>query len=269
MRCVVLESRPLARAHLVQAVQRHTAIRVAVATASVEALPPVCGSRDADVLFLDADHPRLDAALAALRDLGSRAPVVVMMSDYPDRAIDAFDRGASDFLLRPIETGRLAVTIDRLRQLVQDRQAQVRAELLEEALCDLRQKSGAGDPAGCGRDFWISGHGARVRISQSEIVWLEAARGYVYFHLRTRKLLERTTMKELEARLDPTRFLRLHRSAIVNVDEISAALRDRHGLYAVQLTNGTQVRVGRKYRDGLADLMQRTQVRPREEHQAA
>ena len=86
---------------------------------------------------------------------------------------------------------------------------------------------------------------------------------------RVRKLLGRMTMKQLEARLDPDRFLRVHRSAIVNVDEIAAALRDRHGLYAVELTNGARVRVGRKYRDGLSELIQQTQARPRAEDAAA
>ena len=269
MRCVILESRPLARAHIAHAVQRHSSFRVDLATASIKALPAACGSPDADVLFLDADHPQLDTALAALRDLGNRAPVIVMMSDFPERALEAFDRGASDFLVRPIATDRLSVTIERLRHAVQDRQAQARADLLEEALADLRHRAGASAVAECGRDFWVSGHGARVRIGQSEIVWLEAARGYVYFHLRARKWLERMTMKELEARLDPARFLRLHRSAIVNVGEMTAALRDRHGLFAVELTNGARVRVGRKYRDGLADLMQKTQAPPRQDHEAA
>ncbi|WP_291842230.1 LytTR family DNA-binding domain-containing protein [Maricaulis sp.] len=269
MRCVILESRPLARAHIARAVQRHSQFRVDLATASIQALPAACENEEADVLFLDADHPRLETALAMIRDLGSRAPVIVMMSDFPERAIEAFDRGASDFLLRPIAVERLSVTMDRLRHVVQDRRAQARADLLEEALADLRHRAGATAATETGRDFWVSGHGARVRIGQSEIVWLEAARGYVYFHLRSRKLLERMTMKQLEARLDPVRFLRLHRSAIVNVDEIAAALRDRHGLFAVELTNGARVRVGRKYRDGLAELMQKTQAQPRPDHQAA
>ncbi|WP_295695914.1 LytTR family DNA-binding domain-containing protein [uncultured Maricaulis sp.] len=269
MRCVILESRPLARAHLVRAIQRHAPVKVDLATASASSVLPVCDANAADVLFLDVDHPALETALVALRELGERAPVTVMIGDYPDRALEAYDRGASDFLLRPIEAARLAVTIQRLEQILVERQAQARAALLEEALADLRDRASSVGTAACARDFWISGHGARVRIGQSEIVWLEAARGYVYFHLRTRKLLERMTMKQLEARLDPARFLRVHRSAIVNVDEIAAALRDRQGLYAVELTNGARVRVGRKYRDGLAELIQQTQARPRTEEAAA
>ncbi len=269
MRCALLESRPLARAHLARAIQRHPSVRVETATASVSNVLAGDDSNAVDILFLDVDHPGLESVLTALRDAGEQAPLTVMVGDYPDRALEAYDRGASDFLLRPIEAARLSVTMQRLRQLLDDRQAQARAALLEETLRDLRERATSAGTTGCARDFWVSGHGARVRIGQSEIVWLEAARGYVYFHLRTRKLLERMTMKQLEARLDPARFLRVHRSAIVNVDEIAAALRDRHGLYAVELTSGARVRVGRKYREGLADLIQQTQAQPRADTVAA
>ncbi|BDW99007.1 LytR/AlgR family response regulator transcription factor [Maricaulis maris] len=269
MRCVILESRPLARAHIVRAIQRHGDARVEMATASVAAMLAACDGEATDLLFLDADHASLDRALPALRDLGDEAPLLVMVSDFPERALDAFDRGASDFLVRPIDADRLSVTLQRTRQLLADRRAQARAALLEEALADLRQRPDLAAATTSGRDFWVSGHGARVRIGQSEIVWLEAARGYVYFHLPSRKLLERMTMKQLEARLDPARFLRVHRSAIVNVDLITSALRDRHGLYAVELSNGARVRVGRKYRDGLASLMQPVETRPGAEDRAA
>ncbi len=269
MRCAILESRPLARAHLARAIQRHASVKVEMDTESVSSLLSICDADAVDVIFLDADHSELEIALVALREMGERAPASVMIGDYPDRALEAYDRGACDFLLRPIEATRLAVSIQRLQQLLANRQAKARAALLEEALADLRERAASVGTAACARDFWVSGHGARVRIGQSEIVWLEAARGYVYFHLRSRKLLERMTMKQLEARLDPDRFLRVHRSAIVNVDEIAAALRDRHGLYAVELTNGARVRVGRKYRDGLSELIQQTQARPRAEDAAA
>ena len=104
-----------------------------------------------------------------------------------------------------------------------------------------------------------------MRVPQSQIVWIEAARSYVHFNLRNRQLLHRISLRELEERLDPADFLRIHRSAIVNVHHIERTHADRHGTHSVELANGEMVRVGRKYRLQLAEFMASGRVPPRQD----
>lgn len=209
---------------------------------------------EADVIFLDGDgydHERIAQELRA----AGHDPLIVLCSNFPELAARGFDLGASDFLLRPINQIRLEETVRRLSNMIGLQSAASRVEVMSETIEALRQSRPSTSNSPGFTDFWIKQRNEIIRVPQSEIIWIEAARGYVYFHLQHRQLLHRISMRELEETLDPSAFLRIHRSGIINTRALVKTLSDKHGVYAVELNNGSKVRIGRKYRPALTDFM--------------
>ena len=178
-----------------------------------------------------------------------------MCSNLPEVAATAFDLQAADFLLRPYNPVRVEEAVRRLESMTRQRSAVERLDVMSETIEALRQSRSNTSSASAYSDFWIKQRNEIIRVPQSEIIWLEAARGYVYFHLQHRQLLHRISMRELEATLNPAQFLRIHRSGIINTRMLVKTLSDKHGVYAVELNNGAKVRIGRKYRPALTEFM--------------
>jgi DNA-binding LytR/AlgR family response regulator len=255
MKCLILDHREQARARLEAQLARIADIECVGSHAG-------CGETDAwhgqtpDLVFLGSDLPGLETLLrGSTSGSGRPAPVVVMMGDLPIHALAAFDLQVTDFLLRPVDTVRLEECLRRVRLELQRQRDLARVASLSETLAEIRRGEAPADAGRVYRDFWIRSRSETVRVPQSSIVWIEAARGYAYFNLAQRQLLHRISLLELEARLDPAHFLRVHRSAIVNVHCIERTHTNRHGTYALDLAGGDQVRIGRKYRVRLAEYM--------------
>lgn len=254
MKCLILDHREQARARLGGQLARIADIECVGSHAG-------CGETDAwhgqipDVVFLGSDLPGLETLLRGTAGSDRPAPVVVMMGDLPIHALTAFDLQVTDFLLRPVDTVRLEECLRRVRLELQRQRDLARVASLSETLAEIRRGEAPVDGARVYRDFWIRCRSETVRVPQSSIVWIEAARGYAYFNLAQRQLLHRISLLELEERLDPAHFLRVHRSAIVNVHCIERTHTNRHGTYALDVTTGDRVRIGRKYRVRLAEYM--------------
>lgn len=229
-------------------------IRSAECHRSGRALIDACLESNPDALFLDADGFEFERITRELHENGIH-PLIVLCSNLPEMAAPAFDMGASDFVLRPVNPVRLEETVRRLDTQLREREAASRIEVMTETIEALRQSRGPGGTSSQFKDFWIKQRNEIIRVPQSEIIWIEAARGYVYFHLQHRQLLHRISMRELEASLDPAVFLRIHRSGIINTRALTKTLSDKHGVYAVELNNGSKVRIGRKYRPALTEFM--------------
>lgn len=254
MRCLILERRDMARAELQRQLGRFDDIEIAGCFRTAERAGVCWHDNPPDIVFMDGDTREFAPLLDRFETGDVHGALVVLMGNLPDLALTAFERRHADFLLRPVEAARLAECVRRLREMLQRRRTLSRVAVLNETLEDLR-RTRSRNPAPLYRDFWIRSRNETVRVPQSEIVWLEAARGYVYFNLRRRQLLHRISLRELEERLDPDEFLRIHRSAIINVNQLVRTHSNRHGIHAVELANGQQVRVGRKYRVRLAEFM--------------
>ncbi|MEN8375958.1 MAG: LytTR family DNA-binding domain-containing protein [Gemmatimonadota bacterium] len=212
-------------------------------------------SLEPDVLFLDIQMPGLDGfeVLAALEP-EDIPPVVVFLTAYDQHALRAFDTHALDYLLKPYTDDRFRATLDRVRTDLQRRAAEGRNE-------DLLRMLGHPDA-----DGHAGGRGASLRripvrigkrfrlVRVDDVDWFEAARNYVRLHVAGGGYLARMTMKDLERRLDPDRFVRTHRSAIVNLDRVEEIRPDRNGRLLIWLDGGASVPLGRAYRAGLLEL---------------
>jgi two-component system, LytTR family, response regulator len=223
------------------------------------------------LLFLDVQMPELDgfgvlSALVADRESGAGpaaapavVPAVVFVTAHDEYAIRAFDAHAVDYLLKPFSDERFEAALDRALRHVRAGHAEALLSQMQALLGNAAAASGGsgGSSASGGLDRIVLKGTDRVRlVPVQQITWIEADGMYVKLHMRDGKVhLHRSLLGDLDEALDKRRFVRVHRSAIVNVDVIEELQQDAHGDYTVVLKDRTEVRLGRRYRARLQDRL--------------
>ena len=206
-----------------------------------------------DLIFLDVQMPEMDG-FEVLENLDpEHMPTVVFTTAFDQYALKAFDVHAVDYLLKPFNRARLKEAVDRARQTVQRRQGgDVREQLMA-----LLKEVGKDRPQYPER-LVIKSSGRVIFLRSEEIDWIDAAGNYVRIHSGSESHMLRETMGRLEERLDPSRFIRIHRSTIVHVERIKELQQQFHGDYLVVLKNGQRLTLSRSYRDKIQDLLDRS-----------
>lgn len=201
------------------------------ALAAIEELRP-------DLLFLDVQMPGLDG-FAVLDHLApEHRPTVVFATAYEQYALRAFAAHAIDYLLKPFDRHRILAALDRALTW---RAAASQPPQLANVLADLHRQRP--------RDRFAVKHAGRMRlVPASELHWLEAAGNYVHLHTASDSFLLRETLGNLADQLDPGQFVRVHRSAIVALGEVTAAERLPSGDYELHLRSGARVPMSRTHR---------------------
>ncbi len=215
------------------------------AVESIDSLSP-------DLLFLDIQMPEMDG-FGVLGAIGSqRVPAIIFVTAYDKYALKAFEVHALDYLLKPFNRERFRRSLARAReQLDHDRMGQLDQRLLS-LLEDLKAEQKHLDRLvvrSVGRVFFLK---------TDEIDWIEAAGNYVRLHVGREGHLLRETMNRLEAKLNPDKFLRIHRSTLVNIDRIKELQPLFSGDYTVILRDGRQLTLSRSYRDKLLELFDKS-----------
>jgi two-component system, LytTR family, response regulator len=197
-----------------------------------------------DILFLDVQMPELDG-FEVVRALDQSRPLIIFTSAYDEYALRAFDVHAFDYLLKPFDRKRFRESLQRAKaQLMRDR-----AELPDNRLLALfEQMSGNRKMP---ERVAIRNNGRVVFMKVDEIDWVEASDNYVCLHCGKDTHILRETMSQLEIRLDPARFLRVHRSTIVNLDRIKELQPWFRGDYRVILRDGTELTLTKSHREKL------------------
>lgn len=202
-----------------------------------------------DLLFLDVQMPELDG-FGVLQELGAQhLPVVVFVTAYDKYALRAFEVHALDYLLKPFDRERFHKALTRARAQIQQQKSGQVSERILALLADLK-----GAPKHLERLVIKSG-GRVFFLRTEEIGWIEAAGNYVRLHAGGEEHLLRETMSKLEEQLDPGKFLRIHRSTIVNLERIQELQPAFHGDYVVLLRDGTRLTLSRSYRDKLQEIL--------------
>jgi DNA-binding LytR/AlgR family response regulator len=248
LRAVLCDDEPLALDRLGDMIVRIDDIEVAgIAANGKVALEVIAGQRP-DVVFLDIEMPGLDGfdVVEELARSGGAAPLIVFVTAYPEFAAHAFDSGAIDFLTKPVRLGRLETAIDRVRRAIDDRSAQDRLLEIVRQLEHLREERET--HAEREHYLWIGQRGEMVRVDLDAIVWVQAEGEYVRLHLGNASHLHREPISSLVNRLDPARYLRIHRSFIVDRDRIVSVRRRPTGGYIIRIDDGPELPVGRNYR---------------------
>jgi len=204
-----------------------------------------------DLVFLDVQMPDLDGFEVAAkinRVNRARMPIIIFVTARDDVALKAFDAHAMDYMVKPCRPERLRLALQRVRQQIQLNQTDEIQRKLDELLRDL--KIGSEYP----ERLTIKSNGRILFLRVTDISLVEAADNYVKLHVGNETHLYRETMTALEQKLPPDRFLRISRSAIVNVEAVKELQPLFHGEYMVSLRNGTRVTLTRGYREQLRQL---------------
>ena len=255
IRIVIADDEPLARQRIRTLLEdRRDVGIVGEARDGAEAVDTILRERP-DVVFLDVKMPELDGfeVIAALDEMSQAdAPAIVFVTAFGEFAVKAFEVRALDYLLKPFDRARL----DRALESAASRRAARTGSApfdpaLRELLAMLRTEERREE-----RFLIRSGH-RMYFVLASDIDWADAAGNYIRLHANGRAHLHRDTMKALETRLDPRRFVRIHRSAIVNIDRIAQIEPYVHGEYVVTMRDGTRLTSSRAHSAGLRALLER------------
>ena len=250
IRTLIADDEPLARERLRTLLARHGDVEIIGECANgADAIDAIAELRP-DLVLLDVEMPRVDG-FAVLEALDPDAlPAVVFVSAHDQYAVRAFEAHALDYILKPFDEARVDRALHRVRaQLTRapggTRQIDPRLMSLLEELRDHRRS-----------DRLVVKTGGRVVFLRTEdIDWVEASGNYVRLHVGGEGHLLRESMKNMERRLDPSTFVRIHRSAIVNVDRIRELEPWFHGEYIVILRDGTRLTSSRVFSDRLNALI--------------
>jgi two-component system LytT family response regulator len=201
-----------------------------------------------DVAFLDIQMPELDGfqVISALDD--ETLPAVVFVSAYDEYAVRAFDVSAVDYLLKPVSAMRFGATLDRVRGRLRQQRTETSA-----AIRDAVERASPGATR-IARFVALRGN-KHYLIALSDVQWIESDGNYIRLRTAGQSHLVRDTMKNVEARLDPDAFMRIHRSTIVAVDRIDSIQTREYGEYKIKLKDGTTLVSSRAYGDRVRKLI--------------
>ena len=262
IRTILVDDEPLATQGLMLRLEAHDDVEViGTAMNGREAIRAI-KTHKPDLVFLDIQMPGFDgfSVIQGLMDVDP--PLFVFVTAYSEHALRAFEVQAVDYLEKPVLEERLAQTMERVRQRLSERGAVHHAERLAEALAEhapeaaeeIADSAPAIEPASGRFEKMINikDQGQIFRVDVDTIERIDAAGDYMCIQTGDNTLILRETMKDLEKRLDPRRFQRVHRSTIVNLDQVRQVKPHTNGECFLVLDSGAQVKVSRSYRDVVA-----------------
>jgi two-component system, LytTR family, response regulator len=272
IRVLVADDEPLARQRLEDLVRDLPRAEVAGTAADGDEAVDAIRRLRPDLVFLDVQMPG-KTGVEVVREVGrERMPVTIFVTAYDHFALQAFELAAVDYLLKPYDDERFEQAFERARKMVElaevGRLTGRLAALLggrASASADAGAAEALPTPSSPPSAGWLERIAVEMRgqvrvVPVEEIEYVTASGPYAELHTAERGFVIRERMQALEERLDPARFLRIHRSVIVRLDRIDTLLRGGGGDYAVRLKSGVRLRVSRTR---VEELERRMGVAPR------
>jgi two-component system LytT family response regulator len=236
---LIVDDEPLARTAIRNMLRHHPEVTVAgeceggtEAISAIQALAP-------DVVFLDIQMPEVDGFGVIEAIQREQMPRIIFVTAYDQYAVRAFDVNALDYLLKPFDRERFDAALERAQRELDPQWNDRVTALLQQMRGEYLDR------------LIIRGQGRVFFLGASEVDWIEAQGNYVSLHSGGRRHLFREAIGSLEAKLDPRRFRRIHRSTIVNIDSIRELRPAFRGEYDVVLRDGTELKLSHRYRGNL------------------
>jgi two-component system, LytTR family, response regulator len=221
-----------------------------------------------DLVFLDIQMPEMNGFEIVQKIEMKPVPIIIFVTAYDAYAVKAFEYHALDYLLKPINDKRFKDMLKSVISEVSHRNLEKYSNTLRLLVNEYFEKLENNDgesPIGKQKSkntfltrLMIKAKDHISIISSDEIDWIESAGDYVYVHSNSRKHIVRETLTSLEEKMDPRRFARIHRSAIVNIEKIKSLHLNESGDYDVFLHTGTKLKLSRTYRDHFQNIMKNT-----------
>jgi two-component system LytT family response regulator len=257
IRALVVDDEAIARRGMQQLLGHDPEVEVVGEAAGVGEATEMCARLRPELAFLDVQMPG-GTGFDVLASLGSGlAPVVVFVTAYDEFALRAFEVSATDYVLKPYDDTRFQAAVNRAKTEVRRRKAATWDERLAR-LMDYVRIGENPPPAGATTDrILVKSSGEIFFLKPEEIDWIEAEGDYMKFHVGGKVHLTRETMAKLSTRLEPRRFIRIHRSTIVNIDRVAKIKPALAGDYTVVLQDETKLKLSRSHHEGLAAIMRK------------
>ncbi|MFB6098370.1 MAG: LytR/AlgR family response regulator transcription factor [Salinibacter sp.] len=258
IRALVVDDEPLARERLHELLNGVADVAVVGNAEDGPEAVDVIRETSPDLVFLDVQMPGM-SGIDVIEEIGAEAmPVTVFVTAYDQYAIKAFDLAAVDYLLKPFDDERFERALDRARDQIDSREGAVSERLLRllrERDPSLLEEEEPDTEEPYLERIAVQGRGKARIVPVDDLTHITADGSYAELHTGEDTYVIRERMKTLAARLDPDEFVRVHRSAIVRLDEIELILRGGGGDYAVRLKDDTRVSVSRSRVDELQDRL--------------
>ena len=249
IRTLIVDDEPLARDKIRFLLAKDPDIEITGEAANGQDAVDLIEQKCPDLVFLDIQMPGLDG-FAVLKKVGpDRIPGIVFVTAYDQYALQAFDVHALDYLLKPFAAKRFNETLQRAKEQLRSRAGGAFTQQI------LSLLGGLGSAPRYLERIVVKSSGRVFFLKVDDIDWIEAAGNYLNIHIGSQAHLLRETMNGIETQLEPRRFVRIHRSTLVNIERIKELSPLFHGDYVVTLANGTRLTLSRSYRENLIGLM--------------
>lgn len=258
LKAIIVDDEALARQGLAMRLEQYPDIDVVQECQNGKEAVEAIIEHEPDVVFLDIQMPGMTGFELISDVQGDVMPMIIFVTAYDAFAIDAFNVHAIDYLLKPVEGERLGEAIERAKDQKAGAAAVNEKQKLLELAVSITGKSPAaiGELLDSGED--IVEHADRLPIKDGssitfvpvrDIDWIDAAGDYMCVHAKGETHIMRTTMKELEAKLDPSIFQRVHRSTIVNLERVEKVSSHINGEFHLTLSCGSSLKMSRSYKE--------------------
>jgi two-component system LytT family response regulator len=264
IRTLVVDDEPLARDGITTLLAQDPEIELVGTCADGASAITVIRAQRPDLVFLDIQMPKKDG-FEVLADLKrEERPTVIFITAYDKYAIRAFELCALDYLLKPFRDGRFFAALDRAKKEIRQARSVDLGQKVEQLLGYMRElsKGTASAPAAAAAgetaDRVVLKTGSDIHfVPAGDIIWVESQADFIKVHTTGSAQLVRETLQSLEDRLDPARFLRIHRSSLVNLEHVRKVTPALYGDYTVLMSDDTKLRLSRKNRGKLKQLIAR------------
>jgi two-component system LytT family response regulator len=251
LRVLIVDDEPLARHQLARLCEQHGDLDVVAQAASGAAAIEAVRAHQPDLMLLDVELNDMSGFDVLRSFTDSRAPLAIIVAPCPERALEAFESNAIDYLTKPVDTSRFGTAIDRARQ--------------RHSRAAVTEQPAAG---GAGTASKLLGEKARrlYFIDVHAVEYIESDLNYVSIHTADCSYLSRNTMKHLTAALAQFGFVRIHRSLLLNLRRVAFAERIGHGTLAFTLAGGRRLESGPAYRKVILQHLRNRPARPTSEN---
>lgn len=249
IRALIVDDEPLARKFIRRMLEDDQEVQIVGECGNGSDAVAAISEQTPDLVFLDVQMPEMDG-FSVLEALGvERLPEIVFTTAYEQYAIRAFELHALDYLLKPFDQARFNDTMKHSKERLRTRQLEDGRLQIGALLENVKRRSKYLDR------LIVRAEGRITFLKTDDITWIEADDKYVHLHTRKAAQMVRQTLSAMETQLDPARFLRIHRSAIINVERIQELQPMLGGQHVVVMEDGTRLTLSRNYTDRLFKLL--------------
>ena len=251
IRTIIVDDEPAARAHLARLLAQDAEIEVIAECRNGQEAIEAVNKHRPDLLFLDVQMPQMNGLEAVERIPADRMPFVVFVTAHDQYAIKAFDLNAVDYLLKPYDDERFFSSLEKAKKHItmheNNRLTGKFMDLVREHMHSHSEYTEL---------FTIRDKGREHKVNVADILFLRAEGNYLCLQLKDRHFLYRLTMNAVESELDPARFLRIHRSYIVNLSHVRSSRYSGNNEFIFTMANGERIVSGRSYKEQIARSLQ-------------